>query len=175
MKFAFTTLFFTIGAALADTVGLMVTLDNDFYGEMACFSNQGDDNRLYPCNDFDFRMFLEPITDSDSGLTVLATVAQPTRYVNVDSEGFLVLDDKGYGFNDTFERPNLQNVSINDIETFYLVQIGSGDSVRYDIKVLEEAPEGGIPVTFGEIGVATIIKKNKLGQELHFNKFIKRG
>ena len=164
MKFAFATLLFTIGTAIANSVGLMVILDDeDLYGQMACLPKQGEDDRLYASNDFDGFMFLDPITDPESGLTVLVSVAQPTRYVNVDSEGYLVLADKGYGFNDTFENPNLQNVSINDIETFYLVPREFGDSVRYDIKVLEEAPEDGTPISLGQIGVAIEVKANGLG------------
>lgn len=173
MKFAFTALFFTISSALAYTIGFQVKLQDSNDGQMVTLPMDGEGDKLYTPGNYYWTLFLSPTTNSETNLTTLATDTTPTKYVNVDENGFLVLADTGYGFTDDFSRPNLQNVEINGIETFYLVEATSGDSTTYNIKVLSEAPESGIPINLGQIAVATYIKRNRLGQELHFNKFIR--
>ncbi|RCK65633.1 hypothetical protein Cantr_01378 [Candida viswanathii] len=164
MKFYFATILLSVGTALADTVGFQVKMLGQYNQEMVCLPVDSSSDRLYVPGNYDSYMFLDPIVDEESGLTTLATLEDTPKYVNVDSDGFLVLDDTGYGFNDTFESPNLQNIFINGLDTFYLVK--NNDS--YSIKVLEEQPEGSIPINLGQTGVASMIKRNRLGQELHF-------
>lgn len=174
MKFAFTTLFFTIGSAFAYTIGFQVKLQDSNDGQMLILPLDGEGDKLYTPGDYYWTLFLAPTTNSETNLTNLATITSPTKYVNVDENGFLVLADTGYGFTDDFSNANLQNVAINGIETFYLIESTSGDSTTYNIQVLSEAPEGGNAINLGAIEVLSYSKRNRLGQELHFNKFIRR-
>lgn len=173
MKLILATIFLFVTSIFADTVGLMAMLDEStFDGEMACLPHELLEAFLYLCGDYNYKSFLLPTTQDD-GLTWLATLNEPKKYVNVDSDGFLVLADTGYGFNETFSRLNLQHLVIDGEDTFYVVENSAGPEGTYKIKVSGDIPDGGIPINLGQIGVESYSRRNRLGQELHFNRFTK--
>lgn len=173
MKLILATIFLFIASIFANTVGLMAMLDGStFNGKMTCLPQELLDAFLYLDGTYNYNSYLLPTTQ-DNGLTWLATLNEPKTYVNVDSDGFLVLADTGYGFNDTFSRPNLQHIVIGGKDTFYVVENTAGPEGTYKIKVSGDIPDGGVPINLGQIGVATFFRRNRLGQELDFNKFTK--
>lgn len=176
MKFLIATILLFIATVFGvDTVGFMVILDDEYYGAMACLPHEEIQKAfLYLCGDFNFKSFLLPVLDESTGLTVLASTQDPTKFVNIDSDGYLTLADTGYGFNETFEHPNLDKMTIAGTDTFHIVHLdGSGDDETFKIKITGDIPEGSTPINLGAIGVQTIIKRTKIGKEVHFNKFFK--
>lgn len=159
MKFSYAAVLATLGSAFAKVV-LYANLKEStqhFYVELP---NDNKDDRLYISNksSWDSDHYLVPKTDQQSKLITLASDHDSEKFVNVDSNGFLVLADKGYAF----DRIDNGNIFINNADNFHLVKADdkSEKDALYNIKVLGTVPDGSTPVNIDVATVTFIVKKD---------------
>ena len=152
MKFTYAAVLASLGSAFAKVLLLAHLKESTEYVYVA-LPNDNKDDRLYISNksSWDSGYCLVPKSDQQTKLITLASDYDSEKFVNVDSNGFLVLADKGYAF----DRIDNGNIFINNADTFYLVKADdkSEKDALYNIKVLGTVPDGSTPVN---IDVATV-------------------
>ncbi|RCK65630.1 hypothetical protein Cantr_01377 [Candida viswanathii] len=159
MRLPFASFSVFLGAALADFVALLVRLLNPELASEPLVNppNEKVNNRLLIGVGPGFEVF-DVRYDEELGYSTLFTFgpAEPHAYLNIDSEGYLVLDNnEGYHFPGDygvayFDRPDHRNlnISINDTETFYAIVDENDSNGNFYIQALyNEAPAEGVPVS----------------------------
>lgn len=159
MKFTYAAVLASLGSAFAKVLLLAHLKESTEYVYVA-LPNDNKDDRLYISNksSWDFGYCLVPKSDQQTKLITLASDYDSEKFVNVDSNGFLVLADKGYAF----DRIDNGNIFINNADTFYLVKADdkSEKDALYNIKVLGTVPDGSTPVNIDVSTVTFAVKKD---------------
>lgn len=117
MKFTYAAVLASLGSAFAKVLLLAHLKESTEYVYVA-LPNDNKDDRLYISNksSWDSGYCLVPKSDQQTKLITLASDYDSEKFVNVDSNGFLVLADKGYAF----DRIDNGNIFINNADTFTL-------------------------------------------------------
>lgn len=159
MKFTYAAVLASLGSAFAKVLLLAHLKESTEYVYVA-LPNDTKDDRLYISNksSWDSGYCLVPKSDQQTKLITLASDYDSEKFVNVDSNGFLVLADKGYAF----DRIDNGNIFINNADTFYLVKADdkSEKDALYNIKVLGTVPDGSTPVNIDVSTVTFAVKKD---------------
>ncbi|EER31174.1 predicted protein [Candida tropicalis MYA-3404] len=159
MKFTYAAVLASLGSAFAKVLLLAHLKESTEYVYVA-LPNDNKDDRLYISNksSWDSGYCLVPKSDQQTKLITLASDYDSEKFVNVDSNGFLVLADKGYAF----DRIDNGNIFINNADTFYLVKADdkSEKDALYNIKVSGTVPDGSTPVNIDVSTVTFAVKKD---------------